>query len=96
MIVIRGTYTAPLEQVDAVRDEHVAWLRERIAEGRFVAAGRATPPTGSVMLLSGDDAEGGLALLEADPYVLAGVAEYRLEAVFTPGVHAEGFEPFIS
>ena len=61
MIVIRGTYTAPLEQVDAVRDEHVGWLRERVAEGRVIAAGRTAPPTGSVLLLSGDDAEIGRA-----------------------------------
>ena len=96
MIVIRGTYTAPLPDVDAVRADHVAWIAEHVAAGLVVAAGRTAPPDGSVLLFSGTDAEAALALLAADPYVIAGVAEYRVEAVFTPVVHADGFAPFVS
>ena len=96
MIVVRGMYTAPLEDVDAVRADHLAWITEHVDAGRVVAAGRTAPPTGSVLLLSGADAGAALALLADDPYVQAGVASYAVEAVFTPVVHASGFEPFVS
>lgn len=96
MIVVRGTYTAPLEAVDAVRAEHLAWVTPHVASGRVVAAGRTAPPTGSVFLFSGTDSGAALALLADDPYVNAGVASYEVTAVFTPVVHADGFEPFVS
>ncbi len=94
MIVIRGTYLAPMEDVDAVRADHVGWIGEHTASGAVIAAGRTTPPDGSVLLFSGADAEAALLLLGDDPYVTAGVAEYRVEAVFAPVVHAHGFERF--
>lgn len=96
MIVVRGTYLAGLDAVDAVRAEHVAWVAEHVNSGRIVAAGRTAPPTGSVLLFSGDDADGALVLLADDPYVKAGVAAYGVDAVFKPVVHAAGFEPFVS
>ena len=96
MIVIRGTYTAQLEAVDAVRADHLAWVTPHVESGRVVAAGRDAQATGSVFLFSGTDAGAALALLAADPYVTAGVASYEVAAVFTPVVHAAGFEPFVS
>ena len=96
MIVIRGTYLAPLDAVDAVRGDHVGWIAGHVAAGRVVAAGRTDPPTGSVLLLRGGDGDAALELLEDDPYVRAGVASYAVAAVFTPVVHADGFEPFVS
>ena len=94
MIIIRGTYLAPIEDVDAVRADHVGWIGEHIASGTVIAAGRTTPPDGSVLLFRGSDADAALELLVDDPYVAAGVAAYRVEAVFMPIVHAHGFEPF--
>ena len=94
MIIVRGRYLAPLEDVDAVRADHVGWIAEHVAAGTVVAAGRTTPPDGSVMLFAGFDPDAALEVLADDPYVAAGVAEYRVEAVFTPVVHAHGFEPF--
>ena len=96
MIVIRGTYLASIEDVNVVRGDHVSWIGEHIASGAVIAAGRTTPPDGSVLLFSGSDSGAALLLLGDDPYVTAGVAEYRVEAVFTPVVHAHGFEQFAS
>ena len=94
MIVVRGTYTAPLEDVDAVRADHLEWVTPHIASGRVIAAGRNPQATGSVLLFGGIDADAALALLADDPYIAAGVASYEVAAVFTPVVHADGFAPF--
>jgi uncharacterized protein YciI len=60
-----------------------------------IAAGRNADATGSVLLFSGTDPDAALAVLADDPYVGAGVASYEVAAVFTPVVHADGFEPFV-
>ena len=94
MIVVRGTYTAPLAEVDAVRADHLAWVTPHIEAGRVIAAGRDADATGSVFLFSGTDPDAALELLREDPYVQGAVASYEVAAVFTPVVHADGFAPF--
>lgn len=96
MIVVRGTYLAPIHCVDAIRTDHLAWVTPHIASGRVIAAGRNADATGSVFLFSGTDPDAALALLKEDPYVLGAVASYEVAGVFTPVVHADGFEPFVS
>lgn len=92
MVVVFGTYTAPLDQVDAHREEHLGFIRGLIDEKRLLAAGRRDPADGSVLLFAGSDAQDALALLVEDPYALAGVVEYEAAAVFAPGAVAEGLE----
>lgn len=84
LTVVAGTYLAALDEVDAHRAAHVEWLGEQIAAGRVVAAGRTSPPGGSVVLLRDAAPESVLELFHDDPYVVAGVARYEVVATFTP------------
>ncbi len=84
MVVVFGSYTAPLEEVDAHREVHLGFVRGLMDERRLLAAGRREPAEGSVLLFAGDDAQ--------DPYALAGVVEYEAVAVFNPGAVAAGLE----
>ena len=68
------TYVRPLAAVDALMQEHVAWLDEQYAAGRFVVSGRRIPRTGGVILARGDDRAEIEALAATDPFVAAGVA----------------------
>jgi len=90
MIVAILTYNAPLETVDAHRQAHIDWLRERYADGSMLASGRQTPPTGGVLLLRGTRAEVA-ALLAEDPFAVHDVADYALTE-FTPTLTAPGLE----
>lgn len=45
MFVLELTYTAPVERVDALMREHLAWLDEQYAAGVFIASGRKNPGT---------------------------------------------------
>jgi uncharacterized protein YciI len=96
LTVIKGTYLAPLDDVDAQRDAHLAWLRDLVADGRTILGGRRTPPDGSILVFRGGDADAVLATMENDPYVVAGVVSYELVGVFTPGTHAPQLAEFLA
>lgn len=86
MIIVLLRYTG---DVAPHRDAHVAWLREALAKGRLVTAGRQ-PETGGVLIARG--ARGEVEAWAAqDPFVLAGVAENTF-VEFTPSMAAPGLE----
>jgi uncharacterized protein YciI len=89
MIIVLLSYTG---DVTPHRDAHVAWLREALAEGRLITAGRQ-PETGGVLIADGKRGE-----VEAwaaqDPYLLAGVATNDF-VEFTPSMAAPGLESLL-
>lgn len=89
MIIVLLRYTG---DVTPHRDAHVAWLREALAEGRLVTAGRQ-PETGGVLIARGEHSA-----VEAwaaqDPYLLAGVATNSF-IEFTPSLAAPGLESLL-
>ena len=74
MFVVLLTYTKPLEEVDALMRDHMAWLNENYAAGRFLVSGRQVPRTGGVIVAHGDDRAEIEALAATDPFVTGGVA----------------------
>jgi uncharacterized protein YciI len=91
MFVLLLTYTKPLDEVDAVMREHMAWLRKQYAAGRFVVSGRQIPRTGGVILARGDDREEIEALAASDPFVAGGVATVEV-IQFRASQTAPGFD----
>ncbi|MBU2670036.1 hypothetical protein KOI35_41680 [Actinoplanes bogorensis] len=69
-------YLVPVEQVDAVRDAHLAFLEGLEAQNLVVTAGRQDPPVGGVVLLNVEDEGRAREIIAQDPYVLSKVAEY--------------------
>lgn len=91
MFVVTVTYTAPLAEVDPLRPAHGDWLKDLIARGLLLVAGRQVPLIGGVYLVP-DLPAGELAeLLATDPYVVEGVAEHAVTE-FTPLLVAPGLE----
>lgn len=88
LTVIRGTYLAPLEEIDALREAHLTFLDGLVAAGVLLAAGRRTTQDGSLLLFRGVDGDTALAHLAEDPYATGGVARYASEGTFTPGRYA--------
>ncbi|MCX5144355.1 MULTISPECIES: YciI family protein [unclassified Streptomyces] len=78
MFVLDLSYTAPLDRVDAVMKDHVAWLDGQYAAGVIIASGRKNPREGGVILAVGDDRAAITRLTESDPFVVAGVCAYRV------------------
>ncbi|KUL48366.1 hypothetical protein ADL22_09675 [Streptomyces sp. NRRL F-4489] len=78
MFVLELTYTAPLDRVDALLQDHVAWLEKGYAAGHFLASGRKDPRDGGVILAAGLDRAAVEELTAQDPFVLGGTCEYRI------------------
>jgi uncharacterized protein YciI len=74
VFVLLLTYVRPLAEVDALMREHVSWLDEHYAAGRFLVSGRRIPRTGGVIVARGDDRAEIEALAATDPFVSGGVA----------------------
>ncbi|MBT1100630.1 MULTISPECIES: YciI family protein [Streptomyces] len=78
MFVLELTYTAPVERVDALMREHLAWLDEQYAAGVFIASGRKNPRDGGVILAVGEDRSAIERTAAADPFAEHGVCAYRI------------------
>ncbi|WP_030062123.1 YciI family protein [Streptomyces novaecaesareae] len=78
MFVLELTYTASMERIDAVLPRHIEWLEAHYAAGTFLASGRKVPRDGGVILAVGRDRAVIEALVATDPFVRAGLTEYRV------------------
>ncbi|MET9575179.1 MULTISPECIES: YciI family protein [Streptomyces] len=93
MFVLELTYTAPLEAVDAVLEEHVVWLDEQYRQGVFLASGRKNPRDGGVIIAVAGDRARIEEITAEDPFVIAGVCAYRVTE-FTATKTAPALEPY--
>jgi uncharacterized protein YciI len=91
MFIVTLIYLKPLEEVDALMHDHVAWLKKGYDEGLFIASGRRVPRTGGVILARSGDEQALRDMLARDPFVIHGAA--RCDVVeFTPSMTAPGAE----
>jgi uncharacterized protein YciI len=79
MFIVSLTYVAPLEEIDAVLSEHVAFLENHYATGTFVASGRKVPRTGGIILAEAEDEAALRAVLAEDPFARRGLATYDIQ-----------------
>lgn len=78
MFVLELAYTAPLDAVDALLEEHVTWLEKHYAAGVFLASGRKNPRDGGVILAVAESRARIEEICAGDPFVTAGVCAYRI------------------
>lgn len=76
MYVLTLTYIVPLEEVDRVRDAHMAWIGEQYEAGRFLASGAKVPRNGGVILARQMDRDELDDVIASDPFTREGVAAY--------------------
>jgi uncharacterized protein YciI len=91
--VLELTYVAPLDRIDAVMPEHIAWLDTHYATGVFLASGRKVPRNGGIILAAGEDRKTIEELVRSDPFWVAKVAEYTVTE-FVPTKTAPALEQY--
>lgn len=89
MFVLELSYTAPVEQVDALLDAHIEWLDAQYAAGVFLASGRKNPRDGGVILAAGVDRAEIEKIAAADPFSVGGVCTYRIIEFYATKTAAE-------
>jgi len=93
MFVISITYTRPAADIDSLLTAHKKFLNQQYADGVFLMSGRKVPRTGGIILADCADRADMEAIMELDPFYIAGVAEYEL-IEFVPSMTAEALEAF--
>ncbi|MEV6117059.1 YciI family protein [Streptomyces sp. NPDC052109] len=78
MFVLELTYTAPLDAVDALLPDHVAWLERQYERGCFLASGRKDPRDGGVILAVAESPARIEEVVAGDPFLVGGVCTYRI------------------
>ena len=78
MFIINLNYIAPLAKIDALMKEHMVFLNACYREGLFLVSGRKIPRTGGVILAHGSSKEALESLMNNDPFVAEGLAEFSI------------------
>ena len=91
MFIVSLDYMVDPETVEPYRMAHMAWVREGFERGVFIASGRKSPPSGGIILAKATSRERLVAWMDEDPFIVAGVAQYRVEE-FLPTTVSGGFE----
>jgi len=87
--VLALTYLQPTDVIDQTRPAHLNWIKDEVARGRLILAGRLEDQSGG-MLITGDvSTEDAEELVANDPYQLAGLVRYERTS-FTAGLRSPG------
>ncbi|UQY43421.1 YciI family protein [Erwinia sp. PK3-005] len=76
MYIINLSYHRPIEEVEALTDAHLSWLKRYFDADVFIAAGRKDPRSGGVIMAKDIDRSRLDTILAEDPFVA--VAHYEV------------------
>lgn len=75
--VLTSTYLQPPDVIKQTRPAHLDWLKEEVAAGRILLAGRQEDESGAVLITADLSVEDAQDIVDRDPYTKAGVARYE-------------------
>lgn len=78
LFIIDLNYTVSFDKVDPEIDDHIKFLEENYASGRFIASGPKVPRTGGVIIAAAFSREEIETLLEMDPFKIKKIAQYKV------------------
>jgi uncharacterized protein YciI len=78
VFVIELIYKVELTQIDARMKAHVQYLKKHYDAGTFVISGRKVPRDGGIIIAAGEDRDAIEAIIREDPFVVHGLADYRI------------------
>ena len=75
--VLKSTYLQPPDVIEQTRPAHLEFLKEEIAAGRLLLAGRQEDSSGGLLITGDMSADEAQDILDRDPYTKAGVVNYQ-------------------
>jgi len=91
LFIIDIEYIKPIEVIEALIKDHMAWLDRGYADGIFLASGRKDPRTGGIIIATGAKREDIEKRASDDPFVVNGAAKTTITR-FLPSRFSEGFQ----
>lgn len=78
MLIAISEYKKPLPEVDLYRKKHHEYIKQFIDNDKLLICGRQNPPSGGVIITKTATREEFEDILRDDPFVKAGVTEYKI------------------
>ncbi|MYT33082.1 MULTISPECIES: YciI family protein [unclassified Streptomyces] len=78
MYAIHLTYHVPLDEIDALRAEHLKHVDRNIEEGVYLFGGPFVPRTGGFIVAGDVERSRIVDALDVDPFVRSGAATYEI------------------
>lgn len=94
MFVVLVNYIKPLEEIDQLLEDHIAFLDKYYKQKKLICSGRRNPRIGGVILVKEESKEDVEKIISEDPFYIHKAAEYQL-IEFTPSKYAKEFSSFI-
>ncbi|WP_337661065.1 YciI family protein [Erythrobacter sp. Alg231-14] len=85
------TYTVPIEQVDVLLADHLAWLKAGHENGHFLAWGPNNPRDSGTIFIRATDRAEAEAVTATDPFLVGNVATITITE-WTPRFIGPGLE----
>ena len=94
MFLLNLTYVKPLEEIERLLPEHIRFLDQGYARGKFLCSGRKNPRTGGVILCRCESREEAEGFRDQDPFYREGAARYEITE-FLPTKMSPGFQALL-
>lgn len=78
MFFFNLTYEKPIEEIENLLPDHIRYLDEWYARGKFLCSGRKVPRTGGVILCDCGSLEEAEGIRAQDPFYQNGAARYEI------------------
>lgn len=91
LFIVDLHYIASFDDIDLHLNEHVAFLEQNYAAGRFIASGPKVPRTGGLIVATAETRALLEDVLEADPFKKHGLARYSVTE-FSPSMMADNLK----
>lgn len=78
LFIVDIEYVVPLDEVEPLIPDHVAFLDRNYAQGHFLASGAKVPRTGGVIVAVSESREQVEDIIRADPFHARGIARYTV------------------
>lgn len=95
MFFFNLTYRKPLEEIERLLPEHICYLDDWYAQGKFLCSGRKNPRTGGVILCTCESRKEAEYIRDQDPFYKEGAARYEI-IEFLPTKMSDGFRALLS
>jgi uncharacterized protein YciI len=93
LFVVILRYIVPLDQIDACRERHIAFLENHYDE-TFIVSGRQVPANGGIIMAKSPNRQTLEKILNCDPFYVEGLAEYQIYE-FTPTRYSADFRDLL-